>query len=338
MIESLLSSELKIRRWRRFKRNKLAVLSSILLFIMMLVSFTASFWANDRPLYIYYKGQHYFPFINSYSAQDLGIKNAMVVDYKNLELSKNDKVIWPVINWGPNETNIKVDSFPSSPTTENLLGTDNRGRDVLTRLLYGFRYSMIFSFSVWFFSISLGIIFGGVMGYLGGLTDFLGQRVVEIISTVPQFFLLLIIVSIFEPTLIWLVFISALFGWIPLSYYVRGEFLKNRKKDFVESAQAMGSSHTRIIFKHILPNSLTPLITYTPFILASNIVALAGLDFLGFGLTPPTPSWGELLNQAKQYFTVAWWLAVYPSLFLFLTLSLLGLIGEGVRDALDPYA
>jgi microcin C transport system permease protein len=175
------------------------------------------------------------------------------------------------------------------------------------------------------------------MGYFGGRVDFIGQRIVEILSTIPQFFLLLIVVSIFDPTLGWLVLLSSIFGWIPISYYVRGEFLKNRKKEFVEAARSMGAGHSRILFIHILPNSLTPLITYAPFIIAGHIVALASLDYLGFGLAPPTPSWGELLNQAKEYFTVAWWLATYPSLCLFASLTTLTLIGDGIRDALDPH-
>src|SRR5690606_17258058 len=160
-----------------------------------------------------------------------------------------------------------------------------------------------------------------------------GQRVVEVLSTVPQFFLLIIIISIFKPTLWLLVLLSSLFGWISISYYVRGEYLKNRKKEFIEAARALGSGHTRIFFKHLLPNSLSPIITFSPFVIAGNIVALASLDYLGFGLTPPTPSWGELLNQAQKHFTQGWWLAVYPSLALFLVLTMLSLIGEGVRDA-----
>jgi microcin C transport system permease protein len=173
------------------------------------------------------------------------------------------------------------------------------------------------------------------MGYFGGKLDFWGQRIIEILSTVPQFFLLIIIISIFQPTLLLLVLLSSLFGWISLSYYVRGEFLKNRNKEFVEASRALGAGHRKIFFSHILPNSLAPIITFSPFALAGNITALASLDYLGFGLTPPTPSWGELLNQAQKHFTDGWWLALYPSLALFLTLTFLSLIGEGVRDAMD---
>jgi microcin C transport system permease protein len=174
------------------------------------------------------------------------------------------------------------------------------------------------------------------MGYAGGNIDLLGQRLVEVFSTVPQFFLLIIIISIFQPSLWMLIAISAVFGWIMISYYIRAEFLKLRKREFVEAARALGSSHSRLLFKHLLPNSMGPIITFSPFVIAGNIAALASLDFLGFGLPPPTPSWGELLAQAQKYFTVAWWLAVYPSLALFFTLVLFGLVGEGVRDAYDP--
>jgi microcin C transport system permease protein len=189
---------------------------------------------------------------------------------------------------------------------------------------------------VWIITFFTGTVLGGMMGFLGGRLDFWGQRVVEILSTVPQFFLLIIIISIFKPTLLLLIFISSLFGWIGISSYIRGEFLKNRKREFVEAAKALGSGRVRIFFKHLLPNSLSPIITFSPFVIAGNIVSLAGLDYLGFGLTPPTPSWGELLNQAQKHFTVGWWLAVYPSLALFFTLTMLSLIGEGVRDAMDP--
>lgn len=338
MIEKyFIKNELNIKRWRRFKARKLAVSSLFLLLFFIFLSFTARFWASNEPLLLKFNGNFYFPVVSTYHPQEFGIADSLVIDYKDLKLSQDDFVLWPPIRWGPNETNNKIESYPGPPTRENIFGTDNRGRDVFSRLLYGLRYSFLYAFLVWGLSFVVAILLGGAMGYFGGKVDFIGQRLVEILSTVPQFFLLLIIVSIFEPTLGWLIFISSLFGWIPISYYVRGEFLKNRKKEFVEAAKSMGGSHFRILFTHILPNSLTPLITYTPFIIANNIVALAGLDYLGYGLTPPTPSWGELLNQAKEYFTVAWWLATYPSLCLFCSLTMLSLVGDGIRDAYDPH-
>jgi microcin C transport system permease protein len=285
-----------------------------------------------------YNNTFYFPIFKEYHPSTFDDKNALVADYRNLELDKErgDFVWWPMIQWNPYESNKEVESYPSEPTAENWMGTDDRGRDILTRLLYGLRYSITFAFLVWLVTFVVGTVLGGLMGYFGGRIDFWGQRIVEILSTVPQFFLLIIIISIFKPTLFLLVFLSSLFGWIGISYYVRGEYLKNRKKEFVEAARALGAGHGRIFFKHLLPNSLSPIITFSPFVIAGNITALASLDYLGFGLTPPTPSWGELLNQAQKHFTEGWWLAIYPSLALFLTLTMLSLIGEGVRDAMDP--
>jgi microcin C transport system permease protein len=338
MIEKFISNDATLKKWRRFKSRKLAVISSWLMLISCAFSFTAEFWANSHPLILKYKDQFYFPVFKDYHPSEFGDTESLVANYRLLELDtdRGDFALWPIIQWNPYESNKEVESYPSEPTSDNWMGTDDRGRDILTRLLYGLRYSITFSFLVWLLTFSFGTIVGGVMGYFGGRLDFWGQRFVEILSTVPQFFLLIIIISIFKPTLILLVVLSSLFGWIGISYYVRGEFLKNRKKEFIEAAKALGAGHVSIFFKHLLPNSLSPLITFSPFVLAGNITSLASLDYLGFGLTPPTPSWGELLNQAQKHFTEGWWLAIYPSLALFLTLTMLSLIGEGVRDAMDP--
>jgi microcin C transport system permease protein len=260
----------------------------------------------------------------------------MTIDYRELKMGPNDYSIWPIVQWDPYESNGKVDSYPSPPSHNNYFGTDDRGRDVLTRLLYGFKYSISYAVAVWFISLCIGTLLGGTMGYFGGKVDFVGQRVVEILSTVPQFFLLIILISIFAPSLFMLIVISCVFSWIGISYYIRGEFLKNRNREFVEAARSLGASNFKIIFKHILPNSMTPIITFAPFTIAGQIVGLAALDYLGFGLQVPTPSWGELLAQAQKNYTIAWWLAFYPSLALFVVLVLLSLIGQGVRDAMDP--
>lgn len=338
MIERLIKNDETLRKWRRFKGRKLAVISVWVILACCFVSFTAEFWANNKPLYLSYNNSTYFPVFKNYHPSVFGQEEAVVMDYRNLELNeeRGDKAIWPVIPWNPYESNKDVVSYPSEPSSENLMGTDDRGRDIFTRLMYGLRYSVIFAVLVWILTFIVGTILGGIMGYFGGRTDFWGQRIVEILSTVPQFFLLIIIISIFKPTLLLLVVLSSIFGWISISYYIRGEYLKNRKKEFVEAARALGAGHVRIFFRHLLPNSFSPIITFSPFVIAGNIVSLASLDYLGFGLTPPTPSWGELLNQAQKHFTVGWWLAVYPSLALFLTLTMLSLIGEGVRDAMDP--
>lgn len=338
MIEKLIKNDDSLKKWRRFKSRKLAVISCWLIGIACCLSFSAEFWANSRPLIMKYNNQFYFPVVQEYHPSLFGDDKTLVTNYRalNLDEDKGDFIVWPFVKWNPYESNKNVASYPSEPTGDNLMGTDDRGRDILTRLLYGLRYSMTYAFLVWIITFAVGTILGGMMGYFGGRLDFWGQRVVEVLSTVPQFFLLIIIISIFKPTLLLLVFLSSIFGWISISYYVRGEYLKNRKKEFVEAARALGAGHARIFFKHLLPNSLSPIITFSPFVIAGNITSLASLDYLGFGLTPPTPSWGELLNQAQKHFTEGWWLAVYPSLALFLTLTMLSLIGEGVRDAMDP--
>lgn len=338
MIERLIKNDETLKKWRRFKSRRLAVASAWIMGIACLLSFTAEFWANNRPLYLSYKGESYFPVFVDYHPSRLGIEDSVVIRWRQLELNEEegDFALWPLIKWNPYESNKDVAYYPAEPSSDNWLGTDDRGRDILTRLLYGLRYSITYSLLVWILTFVVGTILGGLMGYFGGRVDFWGQRVVEVLSTVPQFFLLIIIISIFKPTLALLVLLSSIFGWISISYYVRGEYLKNRKKEFVEAAKALGAGHTRIFFRHLLPNSLAPIITFSPFVIAGNITALASLDYLGFGLTPPTPSWGELLNQAQKHFTEGWWLAVYPSLALFATLTMLSLLGEGVRDAMDP--
>lgn len=325
------------KRWNRFKKRKTSFLSLWVIIFLTFLSFTAEFWANSKPVILHYKGVTYFPIIKSYHPKLFDVTDSMVMDYRKLKISGSDWALWPPIQWDPFESNIKVENYPSSPTKTNLMGTDDRGRDILTRLLYGHRYGMTYAIFVWIITVAIGTVLGGIMGYFGGKIDMIGQRIVEVLSTVPQFFLLIIIISIFKPSIPLLIFISSLFGWIGISYYVRGEFLKNRKKEFVEAAQSMGASSKRIIFYHILPNSLSPIITFAPFVISANIVGLASLDYLGFGLTPPTPSWGELLSQAQKNFTIGWWLAVYPSLALFSVLTLLSMIGEGVRDAMDPH-
>lgn len=337
MIENkLITNELSKKRWRVFKSNTMAVISSILLLIAVVATLISPIIANNRPIILKYNQHYYFPIFKDYDASEFNITDRLDVDYRGLEIKNSDFAIWPPIQWDPFESNSKVETYPSPPTKTNMFGTDDRGRDVLTRLLYGFKYSIFYAISVWFISLSIGTILGGAMGFFGGKIDYVGQRFVEILSTVPVFPLLIILISIFTPSLFLLVLITCIFAWIGISYYVRAEFLKNRNREFVEAARSLGASNLRIIFKHILPNSLTPIITLAPFTIAGEIVGLASLDYLGFGLQVPTPSWGELLAQAQKNYTIAWWLALYPSLALFAVLTLLNFIGQGVRDAMDP--
>ncbi len=336
MIERFIKNDLTLKRWRRFKKIKRAMVSLWGLGIIVFISITAEFWANSRPILMSYQGELHMPIYKFYHPTKFGQTESMVTDYRKIELGSGDWAIWPLIRWNPYETNNDVDEFPSPPSSVNWFGTDDRGRDVASRLIYGFRYSMGFAFSVWILSYLLGIFAGALMGYSGGRVDLVGQRVVEVFESMPVLLLLITLVSIFTAGISVLVIFTSIFGWMMISQYTRGEFLRLRKREFVEAAEAMGASRFRVIFRHILPNSLGPVLTFSPFTIASLISYLAILDYLGFGLQPPTPSWGELLQQAYKNFQYAWWLAFFSSMVLFLTLVVLNLIGEGVRDAFDP--
>lgn len=336
MIERWIHNEISLKRWRRFRTQRRAVLATWTILILCLFSLTAEIWANSKPIVMKYRGEIYFPVVKRYHPSVFGVEGESVTNYRALQLSADDWIKWPLIQWDPYEHNTKVETFPSGPSQDNWFGTDDRGRDVLTRLLYGFRYSMGYAVLTWISCSIVGMILGALMGYAGGWADLLGQRVIEIMESMPQLLLLITIISIFQASLWLLILFTTIFGWIGVSLYFRAEFLKLRKREFIEAAHALGSSRGKVIFGHILPNSLTPWITMSPFMISSGISGLAALDFLGFGLPAPTPSWGELLDQAYKNFTIAWWLAVFPSAALFLTLVMSNLIGETVRDALDP--
>ncbi|MCB0366509.1 MAG: ABC transporter permease subunit [Bdellovibrionaceae bacterium] len=336
MIERMIKNDLTLKRWRRFKKLKRAVISAWVLVFLLFLSLTAEFWANSKPIIMSYKGSIYFPVVRTYHPTIFEQTDIFVTNYRRLEFKDGDWAVWPLVKWDPLESNKEVATYPGSPSLVNWFGTDDRGRDVLSRLIYGFRYSIGFAVLAWFFSYFLGVIVGSIMGFVGGRTDLVGQRVVEVFESMPIFILLITLVSIFGAGLWTLVIFSSIFGWMMISLYIRGEFLKLRKREFVEAARALGVSRMQVIFKHVLPNALSPIVTFSPFSIAGYIYSLAALDYLGFGLPPPTPSWGELLQQANNYFTIAWWLAVYPSVAMVLTLTVLNLIGEGVRDAFDP--
>ena len=328
-----------MKKWKAFKIHRRAHYSLWMLAGLLFFSLTAEFWINDRPHLLYYKGQMYFPSVKNYSAQIFNQEEQLfLVNYKKLKLQEGDFAFWPLIRWSPFESNSEVSAYPSPPSSSNWMGTDNRGRDVLARVIYGFRYSLGFSLLVWLGSFFIGSLLGSVMGFLGGRVDLWGQRCVEVFQSIPFFLVLITIVVILGSSLWALALYSAFFGWMNISLYMRSEFLKIRNMEFIQLARSFGAGPWRIIIKHIFPNALTPLVTFSPFKLAQGVYSLAILDYLGFGLKPPTPSLGELLLQAEQYFTIAWWLALFPSLFLFLTLLSLNFIGEGVRAVFDPKA
>ena len=212
MIEKYVSNELSLKRWKRFKRRKSASIASLLFIGLIVLSLLAPFIANNKPLYMKRNGKSYFPILKNYDVSDFDMSGSIIVDYRNISLTEKDTIIWPIIIWNPYEINEFVDSYPSKPTSKNIFGTDESGRDVFVRVLYGFQYSIAYAVLVWIFSFIIGIFLGALMGYTGGMVDLIGQRLVEIFSTVPQFFLLLILVSIFNPSLLMLVSISSIFG------------------------------------------------------------------------------------------------------------------------------
>ncbi len=326
------------RRWILFCSHRRALISAVFLATFTFFSFTAEIWSNDKPLVLSYAGRLYFPVFRHYEPQTFRLNGTMVVDYKTLELGRGDWALWPVNRWDPYHINKSAGEFPSPPDGRNWLGTDDRGRDVFARLLYGYRYSLIYAICVWLVCSGLALAYGGICGFFGHWIDLLGQRLVEILATIPQLLLLIFIVSIFEPSMKILVSVSCAFGWIGLSYFVRAEVLRTSGQDYVAAARALGASSWHVFRHHILPNSIVPLVTFAPFMVVANIMALAGLDFMGLGLPAPTPSWGELIQQTQTYFTWAWWLAFFPAFLLFLTLLSLNFFGEGVRSAFDPSA
>lgn len=331
----MIKNELTLRRLRKFKQDKLAVYSCVILLFFFFLSFTAEFWSNSKPHLLKYQGQLYIPLFHDYHPTVFGREDIMVMDYRDLKMGPEDWAFWPLIKWDPYESNKTVENYPSPPSKDNLLGTDDRGRDVLARLLYGLRYTLAYSIGCWLLTYFVGVIIGSVMGYFGGTIDLVSSRLIEIIETLPRLIILITMISIFEPSLPMLICFTVIFDWTMISAYMRGQFLSLRRREFVEAAKAIGAGHSRIMFKHILPNAMTPIVTFAPFTIAANVSSLAVLDFLGLGLRPPTPSWGELLIQAQKYFTTAEWLVWAPSVILLITLTLLINIGLAIRDAFD---
>ncbi|MBX2988432.1 MAG: ABC transporter permease subunit [Bdellovibrionaceae bacterium] len=329
-------NELTLKRWRRFKRNKIAMFCLWVMVAFFFFSFTAEFWANSKPHFMKYQGHYYAPLFFDYHPSRFGLNDIFVMDYRSLEMKDGDWWIWPLVQWNPYENNSVVENYPSPPTRDNFFGTDDRGRDVFTRLLYGLRYTLIFAMGSWFLTYCVGCAIGAFMGYFGGKTDLLGMRAVEIIESMPVFFILITMISIFNPNIGLLICFMVLFGWTNISQYMRAQFLSLRKREYIEAARAIGANNARIVFKHILPNALTPIVTFAPFTIAAYVSTLSFMDYLGLGLRPPTPSWGELLSQAQRYFTIAEWLVWAPAGALVITLTLLINIGLAVRDAFDP--
>jgi microcin C transport system permease protein len=329
------------RRWNVFKKNKRGYYSLWIFLILFVLSLFAEIIANDKPLIIYLNGKWYFPVIHEYIETDFGGDFETEPEYKdpyliNLIKQQGGIIIWAPIKYSYNSINYNLPGpAPTPPDKNNLLGTDDQGRDVLARIIYGFRISVLFGLILTFFSTLIGLFAGAIQGYYGGKVDLIGQRFIEIWSGLPTLFLLIILSNIVEPNFWWLLGIMLLFSWMSLVGVVRAEFLRGRNLEYVRAAKALGLSDSAIMFKHILPNAMIATITFLPFVLNGSIVTLTSLDFLGFGLPPGSPSLGELLAQGKANLQAPW-LGLSAFFVLAFLLSLLVFIGEAVRDAFDP--
>tara|TARA_B100000315_G_scaffold241012_1_gene261442 strand:+ start:3582 stop:4604 length:1023 start_codon:yes stop_codon:yes gene_type:complete len=328
------------RRLVNFKANRRGYISFWLFLIMFVVTLFAEFISNDKPLLINYDGGYFVPVMISYPETAFGGDFETEAEYSDPEvielIEEKGWVIWPLIPYSFGTIVYDLPSpAPSPPTAQNWLGTDDQGRDVVARLIYGFRISVLFGLILTFFSSIIGVAAGAWQGYFGGLTDLLFQRFMEIWSGLPQLLLLIILASLFVPSFWMLLGILLLFSWMALVGVVRAEFLRGRNFTYVMAARALGVSNRKIMFKHILPNAMVATVTFLPFILSGAITSLTALDFLGLGLPPGSASLGELLNQGKANLQAPW-LGISTFFVLSVMLSLLIFIGEAVRDALDP--
>jgi microcin C transport system permease protein len=357
-------SALNRRRWQNFKGHRRGYWSLWIFSILFFVSLFAEFIANDRPLFINFNGHWYWPAVVSYSETTFGGDFETAADYRDpylqkLIADKGGTIVWPPIRYHYDTHNLDLPTpAPSPPTwmlTEaqckpvvekkglkgcrdleyNWLGTDDQGRDVVARLIYGFRISVLFGLTLTVFSSIIGVAAGGVQGYFGGWTDLIFQRVIEIWNSIPELYLLLIISAVLPPGFFILLGILLLFSWVSLVGLVRAEFLRGRNFEYIQAARALGVSNAVIMFRHLLPNAMVATMTFLPFIVSSSVMTLTALDFLGFGLPPGSPSLGELLSQGKANIQAPW-LGFTGFFAVAIMLSLLIFIGEAVRDAFDP--
>ncbi len=340
-LDQSLSPSPSRRAWLRFKSNKLGFWSLVIFTTLVGLSLFADVLSNDKPLVVRYQGELYFPLIKDYSEKTFNGDFDTPADYLDpfiqTRLTQGGNwAIYPPNPYGPKTINYFAKApNPSAPSSDNLLGTDDRGRDLLAQLIYGFRLSVLFGLALTLIGVVIGVITGAIQGYAGGKTDLVAQRFMEIWGSMPELYLLIIFSAVFAPSVALLLFLLSLFGWMGLSDYVRAEFLRNRQLDYVRAARALGVSNLQIMWRHILPNSMTPVVTFLPFRMSAAILALTSLDFLGLGVPPGTPSLGELLNQGKANID-AWWISLSTFAVLVITLLLLTFMGDALRDALDP--
>ncbi len=336
----MILSPITKRRIEQFKANKRGYWSLWLFLFLFILCLSAEFIANDKPIIIKYDGDYYFPVMVSYPETKFGGDFETEADYRDpfVEqlIEKKGWMIWPIIRFSYDTINYDLPSpAPSPPTAENILGTDDQGRDVAARLIYGFRISVLFGLSLTILSSVIGVAIGAIQGYYGGRIDLISQRVLEIWMSLPSLYILIIFSSMFIPGFWTLLLILLLFSWGTLVDVVRAEFLRARNLDYVRAAKALGVNDLTIIHRHVLPNAMVATITFMPFILTGSITSLTALDFLGLGMPPGSPSLGELLAQGKNNLQAPW-LGFSAFISLSVILILLTFVGEAVRDAFDP--
>ena len=328
------------RRWRSFKSHRRGFYSLCIFLVLFFISLFAEFIANDKPILVYQDAAIYFPFLKSYPETVFGGEFETEADYRDPYvkelIDKNGFALWPLVPFSDDTINYNLTvPAPAPPSAENWLGTDDQGRDIVARLIYGFRISVLFGLCLTLISSAIGVTVGALQGYYGGRIDLLGQRFLEIWSGLPVLYLLIILASIVQTNFWWLLGIMLLFSWMMLVDLVRAEFLRGRNLEYVRAARALGLKNSMIMFRHILPNAMVSTITFMPFILSGSVTTLTALDFLGFGLPVGSPSLGELLRQGKANLHAAW-IGISAFAVLSVMLTLLVFIGEAARDALDP--
>lgn len=333
------------RRWRKFKSLRRGYYAFIVLSALYIASFALPLLVNNRALIVSYQGEWFLPaltgtFHPGEAFGQRGIKSE--VDYRKLSDDFEQRgvdgwVLMPPYTWDPYESD--YDNVIQGPSGTHLFGTDDTGRDVFARMCYGFNVSISFALLLVLLVDVIGISVGALMGYYGGKFDLIFQRFIEIWQSIPGIFIIIIVASIIYPNFVMLVALLTIFGWMGMTYYIRGEVYREKAKDYVAAAISLGATDRQIVFRHILPNSLTPVIASFPFAIIGGISSLVGLDYLGFGLPPPTPSWGQMVDVGLKNFSGGfenWWLIIVPLAAMFVTLLLVTFIGEAIREAFDP--
>ncbi len=324
--------------WYHFRKRRLAMIGLAVTLLLFAVAVFAPLLANDRPLVARYHGRWYFPvFSNSdrvdqSSWHELRVKGTIV--WQRGFGGAGGFAIWPLVPYSPTEYDLLESLAP--PGKIHWFGTDDRGRDVLSRMIYGARISLSVGFVAVGIALLIGITLGALAGYFGGWIDDIISRLIEILLTIPTFFLIIAIIAFLPPSIYNIMAVIGLTGWTGVARFVRAEFFKLKRVDFVMASKALGASHFRVIFYHMLPNAMAPVLISAVFGIAGAILTESSLSFLGFGVPPPTPSWGDILSQSRDYIEFAWWLTTFPGLAIFVSITAYNLVGEGLRDAMDP--